>query len=404
MEETSYCPFVGLPILTKPEWKNISFGTEYELSISLIGKNILTTKAKGHANFEELAQASKICLKIIDNYFDRNIPYIIIDDLSDVKSSSLEAKMFLVSYYRNLPGQFLGLIYHSMPTLLKLSAILAKKVAIYNFRFEICNTYLEAIKTAIDLLHRRKAISDSIRFKELETSYGTQTTSTSSIFSRESLSSSQNFSEIEYTSEFVEFIKQIDWRNDSFSYESLKYNANSPLLPAYQAIAILKTDLDALLSEKNRMYEELQGSQKKLQETNIALKYLVKSRKKETMNIEDKILTNIQELVFPYIEELFESELNDKQVLMIHAIQNNLNEITSSFSQTLEARHIALTHTEIQVAKLIKQGYKSKEIASLLNISSKTVNAHRNKIRKKLGINKKKVNLIAYLMEIETQA
>ncbi len=58
---------------------------------------------------------------------------------------------------------------------------------------------------------------------------------------------------------------------------------------------------------------------------------------------------------------------------------------------------ILLTPKEIEVCRLLRGGRRSNEIASLLNISNLTVFTHRNRIRKKLGIANKHINLISYL-------
>ncbi len=58
---------------------------------------------------------------------------------------------------------------------------------------------------------------------------------------------------------------------------------------------------------------------------------------------------------------------------------------------------INLSLTEIQVASLVKEGKTSKEIAEIMYISDNTVKAHNRRIRSKLGIKHKKVNLKSYL-------
>ena len=46
-----------------------------------------------------------------------------------------------------------------------------------------------------------------------------------------------------------------------------------------------------------------------------------------------------------------------------------------------------LTHSEIEIVKLIASGYTTKEIAGQRNVSFHTVNTHRKNIFRKLGVN-----------------
>lgn len=58
------------------------------------------------------------------------------------------------------------------------------------------------------------------------------------------------------------------------------------------------------------------------------------------------------------------------------------------------------TPAEIQVADLIKAGKTSKDIASVLNISPRSVFFHRNNIRKKLHLHKTNTNLRTFLLSL----
>lgn len=59
-----------------------------------------------------------------------------------------------------------------------------------------------------------------------------------------------------------------------------------------------------------------------------------------------------------------------------------------------------LTGKELRVADLIRMDASSKEIAKVMNISPRTVEAHRENIRKKLGLANVKINLQSYLKTI----
>jgi DNA-binding CsgD family transcriptional regulator len=55
---------------------------------------------------------------------------------------------------------------------------------------------------------------------------------------------------------------------------------------------------------------------------------------------------------------------------------------------------------EIQVATHVKQGKATKEIADILCLAPDTVNVHRKKIRKKLGLRNKSINLQTFLTSL----
>jgi PAS domain S-box-containing protein len=135
-------------------------------------------------------------------------------------------------------------------------------------------------------------------------------------------------------------------------------------------------------------------------ELNNALKVLLTKKDEYKKELEKNILANINKLILPYIEKIKENSLNDHQKLYLGMLKSNLEQIISPFANKLSSKHITLTPTEIRVADLIKHGKRTKEIATLLNLSVKTVESHREGIRKKLGIKNKKINLRSYLLSL----
>jgi len=151
------------------------------------------------------------------------------------------------------------------------------------------------------------------------------------------------------------------------------------------------------LKERER---ELEIKTTTLEETNTALKVLLKRRDEDKTEYEEKVLLNVKELVVPYLEKLNKSGLDETQKAYAGILESNLNDIISPFSQRLSSKFLNFTPTEIQVANLLKQGKTNKEIGEVLNSSPRTVAFHRENIRKKLGLKNKKTNLKSYLLSL----
>jgi len=143
--------------------------------------------------------------------------------------------------------------------------------------------------------------------------------------------------------------------------------------------------------------DNLEKKSKNLEETTIALKILLEHQEKDKRNTEKNIHENIETLVFPYLNKLYYSSLDENQNILLNIINTNLSEIVKPFVTKLKNKEINLSPTEVRIAKMVKEGNTAKEIAEILFISPNTVKEHNSHIRKKLGIKRKKVNLRTYL-------
>ena len=140
---------------------------------------------------------------------------------------------------------------------------------------------------------------------------------------------------------------------------------------------------------------------KNLKETNAALKVLLKRREEDKTELEEKVVSNVTELVEPYLKKIQRTRLNKKQKAYLSILESNLKELVLPFTRSLHAKFMNLTHSEIQIANLVKHGMATKEISEMLNLSTKTVEFHRNNIRKKIGIKNTKTNLRSYLLSLQ---
>ena len=165
---------------------------------------------------------------------------------------------------------------------------------------------------------------------------------------------------------------------------------------SHEEITALKLTEEALKKSQEKLFEQKQS----LEEVNIALKVLLKQREEDKLELEQKVLTNVKDLVLPYVEKLKNSQLKSKDRRLVEIIDAHLNDVISPLLQHFANAKILLTPQEMQVTSLVKDGKTSKEIANILNISEATVNFHRKNLRLKFGLTNQRTNLRSYLISI----
>jgi DNA-binding CsgD family transcriptional regulator len=161
------------------------------------------------------------------------------------------------------------------------------------------------------------------------------------------------------------------------------------------------------ITERKRMEEalrkreqELEEKSRNLEDANSALRVLLKRREDDKAELEEKVICNARELILPYIENLKITSVDSHQLNQLKILERNANEIISPFLRTLSSKYPNLTPMEIKVINFIKEGRTTKEMAALLNVSTRTVEVHRDHIRKKLDLRNRKANLRSCLMAL----
>ncbi|OPY80761.1 MAG: Virulence sensor protein BvgS precursor [Syntrophorhabdus sp. PtaU1.Bin153] len=155
------------------------------------------------------------------------------------------------------------------------------------------------------------------------------------------------------------------------------------------------------ITERRTMERELKVKTDDLYESNTALKVLLDRRDKDRQEIEEKIISNVKDLVHPHLESLTGTFLTPRQEILVSAIKTNLDGIISPFLKNMRYQYSHFTPSEVRVAGFIKDGKTTKEIANILGVSESAVNLHRQHIRTKLGLKNEKINLRTHLQSLE---
>jgi PAS domain S-box-containing protein len=172
----------------------------------------------------------------------------------------------------------------------------------------------------------------------------------------------------------------------------------------FQGSFAVITDISAMKTAEKvlrRREHQLREKTLRMEEMNTALEVLLRKREQDKALIQKRILSNVRRLVLPYLDSLAETRLNERQRSLVGIMKSNIGEVMSPFIERLSADPIDLTQTELEVASLVRLGKSTQQIAAALNISYKTAETHRWRIRKKLGLTHKKANLATALRRIQ---
>jgi len=135
-----------------------------------------------------------------------------------------------------------------------------------------------------------------------------------------------------------------------------------------------------------------------LEKKNITLREILSHIEEEKRTYKHKIGRMVENSLLPSLKKLVREngEINRSYYELI---EENLQSLALSAGSDLKSLS-RLSPRELEICNLIKSGASSKDIATNLNISLITVNKHRERIRKKLLISNKDINLSTFLKKI----
>lgn len=150
-----------------------------------------------------------------------------------------------------------------------------------------------------------------------------------------------------------------------------------------------------LLDAKSRLEHE----QRVLEHKNSALQEILNQIESEKQLVVARIRTNVDRLVRPLLRQLGHRVGTDDQDFLAE-IGRRLDEIAEPFAHRLESRFAALSPRQVEICNCIRRGLSCKEIAGQFDTSVHTVLNQRQDIRRKLGLNGKRVNLMSFLRSL----
>ncbi|MGZ8095783.1 MAG: PAS domain S-box protein [Methylosarcina sp.] len=168
---------------------------------------------------------------------------------------------------------------------------------------------------------------------------------------------------------------------------------------------ILMNHYSLLQNQMQCTLSELEKSKLEATDMTTALNVFLKHRNSDLAEKKAALSYEAERTVLPFLNMLKKGTRDRNETRLIGILEANLKHLLESYgsSGTLMSTYQKLTPVEIQVATLVRQGMPTKVIADSLRLSSGTVSIHRKHIRKKLGLDKKSLNLYSYLISLAEQ-
>jgi PAS domain S-box-containing protein len=160
-------------------------------------------------------------------------------------------------------------------------------------------------------------------------------------------------------------------------------------------ITDIKMAQKALVETTRQLEQELLT----LEEKDAALREVIRQIDVEKKQLAQQVQGNIDRVVKPMLRSL-QSKVDSDCEKSMTLIADYLDNITAPFVDKLERAYKSLSPREMQICSMIRDGMSCKEIANTLAISVNTVLNQRQRIRKKLKISRRKVNLRSFLRSL----
>jgi diguanylate cyclase (GGDEF)-like protein/PAS domain S-box-containing protein len=244
------CSVTGLALRQLEEWKDVAMGPSFSSGFKIIGTKTLVIEGRGFANFSAEVASVEYGINIVKNHMNSPSECLIIQDWKDFKNASWRARNYFMKNIVN-DAALAGIIFCNATPRQEMSVLLAKKMKILNTDIRICNTYTEAALMAarFEQLGQLPEVRDSL-LQKLR-SWGKY---------RRDRTFNQPILDL------LEYLNSIDWTSRKPRPSSYSIESNHPLLPIFDALTLIKSQLDKTTVERDQFMKSLLEQQEMLEE------------------------------------------------------------------------------------------------------------------------------------------
>jgi DNA-binding CsgD family transcriptional regulator len=390
-----------LPVFSHSSWTYTSPGGGYRLRVSFIGDRIVWLQPQGYVLLRHAQKGMALVEDVLFTMLPEKSPFIAIDDFSAVTGATLDARRFIIGTLRRQQRLKAYIVYHPT-TIFRLGFELSRRIGLFHFDVRVAADYAEAVAIAHDRLRQMALSADSPEMTPEIPPYDADTAA--------AVHWSGDAAPLDrYTGELLEYVGNINLETYGLASTFREIPRNHPFRSVFDALSLLREDMQAILHRHRKARENLEVRQKELiekqvmlSETHTTLQILLAAREKERQRLAVRIEDRFYDLLAPLMNELDRISPSPRQRVLMRLLRDVTAQIGTRPPYDPHRLQTPFTARENLLAFLISSGLKPREIADLLQLSRRTIENHCQRMRGKAGLKGRHATLQDWLTRPET--
>jgi DNA-binding CsgD family transcriptional regulator len=396
-----HCPVTGLPVVSHSSWTYTSPGGGYRLRVSFIGDRIVWLQPQGYVFLRHAQKGMALVEDVLFTMEPEKSAFIAIDDFSAVAGATLDARRFIIRTLRR-QQRLKAYIVYNPTTIFRLRFELSRRLGLFHFDVRVAADYAEAVAIAHARLRQMVPSADA-----------QETTSESPPYDADSAAAVHRSGEAaplaRYAAELLAYVGNINLETYGLASTFREIPRNHPFRSVFDALSLLRDDMQAILQRHRKAranlelrQKELVEKQEMLSETHTTLSILLAAREKERQRLAVGIKDRFYDLLAPLMDELDRTSPSPRQRVLMRLLRDVTVQIGTRPPYDPHRLQTAFTARENLLAFLISAGLKPREIADLLQLSRRTIENHCQRMRGKAGLKGRRPTLQDWLTRPET--
>lgn len=379
------CPVSGLPIRSQPEWTYTSPERTYRTTIALIGDATFWVIPRGYITEADMAAATTLATAVLAEALPQRSPFTFIENFAHTQGGTVGARRRYLQFTNSLEG-LLGSFPYGLPPFFRLSFNLSRRLRLHRYRVHMTARYEDAVASALAMLKRHGVNPGSPPTAH----FGPVAHRPAPPLGRDRNATPGGDSgrvPDAHVEALLAYLGGLDLEAPGVPPPP-DMDAQRRLRPVYEALAVLKMDMDQILSEHHALVAGLQERHRQLRDHSAAierrnreLQHLLAQSAGDRTALGRQVRYNAETLLKPLLRHI-ERTAGVPPAPSAAGIDAFIDDLFPR--QGL--RHYRLTPQEIRVARLIRAGARSRAIARRMGLSVHTVATFRRRLREKLGI------------------